>query len=498
MGDSRPAATESRRGRRAAPRARARSFGSRTAVASAVAVAATVAVAAMVPARQATQAAVHPPKLAGLTDVTLVCPPNEFAKATTLLASGPGVAGDVQVALLGETPAAVAVTGAAPVTIPTGGAGARVSAAGEVAAGLAAGTVGAKPLAGTSCQNPEPDHWFSGLGASPRHSTRLMLINPDPGPAVADLTVYGSLGVVDAPELRGVAVPGGESVVLDLAARLPSRGALGVHVATVRGRLGVFAADAVDDLGRGEARREWIAPSTRASATSLIPGLAGSDGTQVLTLLNPGDSQAVVTLKILTDSSSFTPAEGAQVEVPATAVVEVPLTSALSASAARGALGIEIDSSQPLVSALRSATPKDLAWSVDADPIDGGLTESGAAFLGARPAKGEAVLALAAISTGSGRTGKASATVQGFSSAGDVVLQKELALATGLGTKLKLPETVTWVWVTVSADTAAGGLRVSGAVRIEGTAGVTVLPLTPVASEQRVPHVSAGSDLLAP
>lgn len=524
--DRQPTARQVRAGRVRVGRraATSRRWATRTLIISAALVFGTFGAAALIPAREATEGAAHPPRITTLTDVTVVCPPADLPQQTTFVASGLAASGEAGFVALGGVGAAekALAIGASPTVVSVGAAGGRLSARDDAAPGLAAGALGAQPLAGVGCQNPEPDHWFSGLGAGPRHGTRILLVNPDPGPAIADLTVYDSLGRVDAPDLRGVAVPGGEMVVLDLAALIPSRADLGVHVTTVRGRLGVFASDAVDDLGRGEARREWVSPTSRPRSVSVIPGLFATGGNQTLTLLNPGDSQAVVTLTFLTRSSAFTPAEGAQVEVPAESVAEIPLTAALSASAARGALGIEVDSSQPLVAALRAVTPVDLAWSTTAEPIGGGLSDAGAVFLGAGSVSGQdppkaetkaqrkadrkgrtptglkARLVLAATPVAGSRTtpAPASATVRAYSADGELIVEKTVSVAVGLATQVTLPPTTAWVWVSSAADGAAAGL--SGAVRMEAGGGLVVLPLAQVATQQRVPHVGAGSDLLAP
>ena len=67
------------------------------------------------------------------------------------------------------------------------------------------------------CRQPASDQWFTGVGAGAGHSSVLELVNPDAGPAVVDGTLIGEDGVVDAPELRGVAVPAGGAVRIDLA-----------------------------------------------------------------------------------------------------------------------------------------------------------------------------------------------------------------------------------------------------------------------------------------
>ncbi len=145
-----------------------------------------------------------------------------------------------------------------PATADAGARAVTVRGVDAMAPGLLASRQDEGPAA-VSCRAPASDQWFTGLGAAARHSSVLELVNPDPGPAVADITVIGPRGPVDAPSLRGITVPGGRSLRLDLAREIPLRGELSAHVVVSRGRLGVYAADTFDELGRGDAGTDWLA-----------------------------------------------------------------------------------------------------------------------------------------------------------------------------------------------------------------------------------------------
>ena len=87
-----------------------------------------------------------------------------------------------------------------------------VNGSGDLAAGLVVTRSGAGSAVG--CDRPVPEQWFTGVGASAEHSSTLTLVNPDKGPAVADVTVWDGSALVDVPALRGVRVPGGAHRVL--------------------------------------------------------------------------------------------------------------------------------------------------------------------------------------------------------------------------------------------------------------------------------------------
>ena len=102
------------------------------------------------------------------------------------------------------------------------------------------------------------------MGARPAHSSVVELVNPDPGPAIADLTIHAPSGPLDVSDLRGIRVPGRSSVELDLATIIPRRTELGLHVLVSRGRLTSSVLDTVDRLGTGPFATDWIDAAGRA------------------------------------------------------------------------------------------------------------------------------------------------------------------------------------------------------------------------------------------
>ena len=76
-------------------------------------------------------------------------------------------------------------------------------------------------LAGTACAVPGTDFWFVGSGAVVGQRGRVYLTNPEAAPAVADITLYGPDGPIDAPAGRGVPVAAGTQEVRLLDALAP-------------------------------------------------------------------------------------------------------------------------------------------------------------------------------------------------------------------------------------------------------------------------------------
>ena len=159
----------------------------------------------------------HPPTEGQLERIDRVCPGADELGPVTI-ANAEGTEGRVRLRELVENappPDGVKVGGNA---VATRDALAPVvlSAEEEPAVGLVAARSEAKPLAAVSCPEPTAEVWFTGLGARLDHDSILELDNPDTGAAVVDLTVFSGRGELEAPELKGISVPGLGTVTIEI------------------------------------------------------------------------------------------------------------------------------------------------------------------------------------------------------------------------------------------------------------------------------------------
>ncbi|GGO77818.1 DUF5719 family protein [Nocardioides deserti] len=233
-----------------------------------------------------------------------------------------------------------------------------------LAPGLVAGRYADGPLRVAECAAPAPEQWFTGVGAGAGHSSVLELVNPDNGAAVADVVVTGRAGIVEAPELRGVAVPGRSSVRLDLAELLPRRDELSLRVTTQRGRVFSAVLDRVDELGAGDAAEDHLPPQAEPATSLTLLGLPVGIGERTLLVANDGDSEVRATLRVLDERSVFAPEGIEDVRVPPQSVARVQLGATLGALVADGALGLVVDATGPVTATLRSFVGGDLAHAV--------------------------------------------------------------------------------------------------------------------------------------
>lgn len=421
----------------------------------------------------------RPPTAAELTVSALSCP-GAAAGGTVSVSSlsGPGAgSGEVSAGIVDPTPVdvrpgRVSLASSQPdATVLTG--------AGALAPGLVATRTVATPLATLACGPLISDQWFTGAGAAAAHRSVLELVNPDDGPAVADVTLLSPTGPVDAPGLRGVAVAPGTVASFDLSQVTPRRGDLTVRVQTTRGRLGVSVLDVEEVLGGGVVTSDWLPAQSAPAPVNILVGLVRGAGPRRLVVGNPGDDEAQVQVELITPRSVFAPEGLAPFRVPPRSSVRVSLDDLLAEAAGRGALGLRITASVPVTAGLRQLTP-DLSLLSPLDEVQGAtavVVPPGRSRLQLvsteEPVEGEAAAAGTTV------------TVRATDDAGTVLDEREVELAPGTASNTALPAGTTLVRVD------PGDLALRGAVVVREP-GVTVLELATLARTSNVPDVRPG------
>jgi hypothetical protein len=219
------------------------------------------------------------------------------------------------------------------------------------APGLVAGRTG-EARAAAECRPPTFDEWYVGIGAAARQSSTIELVNPDNGPAIVEIALYGQPGLIDEKELHGIRVPGHEVMRLNLSQVTPRRGTLAAHLTVVRGRVITTVRHTYDPLGQGTPRIDFLPAQSEPATENLLLGVP-ADGAGSVQLFNPGEDEVRATVRVVSDKAVFTPAGLEDVVVPAGTVRQVPLSQVLTKAAADGALGLEVVSAEPLVAAVR-------------------------------------------------------------------------------------------------------------------------------------------------
>jgi hypothetical protein len=341
----------------------------------------------------------------------------------------------------------------------------------DLAPALVAGRSGTAPLTAVDCPATSPDQWFGAIGAGAGHTSTLELVNPDAGPAVADITVHGRAGVIDVPRLRGVSVPGHSSVRLDLAQVVPRRDELALHVVTSRGRLAATVLDTYDELGSAPVSSEYLPGQDEPSTSNTLLGLPAGPGKRTLVVANPSEDEARVALKIVSPRSVFAPEGLDEIRLAPGAVKHIALTRQLATAIPDGAFGLQVDATVPVVATLRSMVAGNLSHATSGTPVTSGSTVV--------VPEGDKQLLLA------GAEGVGVVTVVSKSASGEELGSERAEVRPDSGTVVKLPPKATLVSVKPSQSPVIGAVQVTGR-------GAAVVPLAELVRNGLIPDVRPG------
>ncbi len=406
------------------------------------------------------------PELTALTRSTIVCPSGASQAYLSSTTETPGEVAVRAGAATEDTPtqltprAITTVAGEGPVVI-TG--------VDALAPGLLGG-VFATPLAAAPCREPIPDQWFTGVGAGAHHSSVLELVNPDAGPAVIDATLVGQDGIVDAPELRGVAVPSHGVVRINLATTIPRRDELALQVMTSRGRVFATVRDRYDQLGTGEAGRDWLPGQSAPATSNLLLGLATGSGQRSLVIANPAADETRASVQVVTKDSVFTPKGVKDLTVAPEAVTRVSLSELLPKSALADAVGLLVTSPAPVTTTVRSFVDGDLSHAVPGEPVTSSTVL-------APTGKKKIIL--------SGASAAGTVTVVARGQDGKQMAKQRIDVVASRGYTFSLPPEATMVEVTTRGTSVVGSLLVTGD-------GAAVVPLIELVTDGLVAQVRPG------
>lgn len=303
--------------------------------------------------------------------------PGEAPLNRSLVVCPAGLPGSEDVSVALADPAAsgaVQVVGADPLDVRPAQVAVRRSGGTVVLEGTGATAVGLVAVRGdaalgTACQAPRSDVWFTGVGAGPEHTSRLRLVNPDSGPAVADVEVLTADGPVEVKALRGLAVAPHEETVVDLDAVVPEREDMSIRVTVPRGRLALSMTDTFAEIGSDVSARSWLGPQRAGNRTTHLLGVERGAGERTLVLANAGQDEARVTIKLVTAESEFAPTGVEDVTVAPGSTRTVELGNLLRSDQADGVLGLRLDSEVPVTATLRTVRGRRVQHTVGASAV---------------------------------------------------------------------------------------------------------------------------------
>lgn len=425
----------------------------------------------------------QPPTTSALTSATMVCPGGltgddgpvrvtrtpdvpggKLAVATAPAARG---ASGSSTTKAGK---AITVDQGSTVEVPSSTGPTVLDGRGPAAPGIAAGRDG--ELAVPECRGPSYDEWLVGVGASARHATTIELVNPDDGDAVVDLALHDATGPVEEPALRGIEVPPHGVKRIDLATAAPRAEATAAHLTVVRGRVTATARTTWDPLGRGRVSTDFLPPDTDPSSSSLLLGVPDKPAQPTLQLANPGEDEVRVSLRFVTEQSSFAPTGAPEISVPPQAMETVDLARLFEGAAAEGVVGIEVEASGPVASSFMALSGEDLLLLAPAPALD----DPAAAVVPA----GEKTLVLG------GAEGTGVLSVASYDAAGKEIRSDKVEIGTDRAATLALPDKA------VSVSVVARTTRIQ-AVLVAATGGrkpgLATLRVRPAELRAQIPAV---------
>ncbi|MGL5809100.1 MAG: DUF5719 family protein [Nocardioides sp.] len=372
-----------------------------------------------------------------------------------------------------------------------------ITSRGEAAGGIVAVVESERKGAAGACSAPDSERWFAGLGAGPLHASVIELVNSGSSTAVADIVVYAETGVVDAPDLRGVAVAAGSTLEIKLAEVIPQRGPLAAQVRVPRGRLGVFVTDRADEPGSKNDGLEFVASQSRPASVGTILGLPPKADQIQLVVVNPGPEQALFDVKLVTETSTFVPTGLGELQAPPESTVLIALTDSVKPAAgvkagngqraATRPLGVALESSRPLAASLRARTDTDEAFSTVSAPSEIAAQLS-VPSLGAGTTATLLVAAAARV-TGSSTDDQTPVTWRAVAADGEVLREDRLEVRDATVSAIQLPSKVASVEVVATTDAAEKPAGFIASVMLASDRKVVVLPLRELTRFQLVPDV---------
>ena len=161
-------------------------------------------------------------------------------------------------------------------------------------------------LAGTACAAPGTDFWFVGSGAVVGQRGRVYLTNPEPAPAVVDVTLYGPDGADRRPAGAASRSPPARR---RCCARRAGAGHQPVRRPRARAQRPGRRRRSATSRSQGLTPRgaDWLPAPPHRPAGRCCPACCPAPGERRLQVVAPGDSDAIVKVRLITSRGSFAP-----------------------------------------------------------------------------------------------------------------------------------------------------------------------------------------------
>jgi hypothetical protein len=199
------------------------------------------------------------------------------------------------------------------------------------AAGLGSASKPVEGAGATLCAEAASAHWDFASGSSSLDADeRLLLYNPFPDEAVVRIEFATPTGERAPAALTDVAVPAGESVSVQVNEALQTVRSVGASIDAVRGRVVAWRQqfEKTSDEGPGGIEMTLGAPSPSEN-WYFAQGAVGEGTDERISVMNPGNKEAVVQIALTTQDETLTPAGLVELPVPGRSAQTFSLARAL-------------------------------------------------------------------------------------------------------------------------------------------------------------------------
>ncbi|HWC34950.1 MAG TPA: DUF5719 family protein [Mycobacteriales bacterium] len=341
-----------------------------------------------------------------------------------------------------------------------------------------------RALAGGACLPPATDWWFAGGNGKLGFTDRLVLANAASTDADVGVTLWTAKGVVTTPRLAAIRVPARSRVPVGIFTVAPDIPTVAMHV---HADSGAVTAAVIDRRSQGLASNggDLVPPTLPPSRHLVIPGFPATAGPRSLVVVNPGTSDATVSVKVATPNGEFTPSSVKEFVVGPGRTSTVDITAALGGLSGAVLLSSDLPvfaSGQASLVPGRSKLRPDFVWLAATKP----LSSPAAVAVGREPDGGDCILLLSAPST---RAGSVRVTAASGAS-------RTIDIAAGHTVQTYVTDTVksgTGPWSFVVTSTGSGPVYAVRELLLHGAHGalMTSEPLTPLPLPLPLPAVRA-------
>ena len=213
---------------------------------------------------------------------------------------------------------------------------------------------------GTICTDPSTSQWFVGGSADITSRGKLILVNSGLSESVADVFIWSDKSPATT---KPVSIKANSFQTFGLDSLAPGDSSLVIRVVSRSGRLNAFV---VDERGKGLRRLggDLVSPSVSPAKELYIPGIplqpkVNNAPPQQLRLLAPGDSDAIVSVEVISGDGRFVPVGFSDITLKKGQVTNFTLAPSVSSSV----YGLRINSDEPIVAGILSNVGRDFVWS---------------------------------------------------------------------------------------------------------------------------------------